>query len=165
MQKVIFISGTMGSGKTTISRLCNEKLSRSVWLDGDWCWMMSPFQVQDQTKAMVMDNIVYLLNQFLAQACFDHVLFSWVMDQPESVQQIYNRLQGNFTFYHFTLLPSSTQLRRQLQQDIDRGLRTADCIPQSLSRLTHYDLIESEKIKVNGQSPETITREILSRLK
>ena len=66
MQKVIFISGTMGSGKTTISRLCNEKLSRSVWLDGDWCWMMSPFQVQDQTKAMVMDNIVYLLNQFLS---------------------------------------------------------------------------------------------------
>ncbi len=106
-----------------------------------------PFQVQDQTKAMVMDNIVYLLNQFLAQACFDHVLFSWVMDQPETVQQIYNRLQGNFTFYHFTLLPSSTQLRRQLQQDIDRGLRTADCIPQSLSRLTHYDQIESEKIK------------------
>ena len=127
--------------------------------------IMSPFQVQDQTKAMVMDNIVYLLNQFLAQACFDHVLFSWVMDQPETVQQIYNRLQGNFTFYHFTLLPSSTQLRRQLQQDIDRGLRTADCIPQSLSRLTHYDLIESEKIKINGQSPETITREILSRLK
>lgn len=83
MQKVIFISGTMGSGKTTISRLCNEKLSRSVWLDGDWCWMMSPFQVQDQTKAMVMDNIVYLLNQFLAQACFDHVLFSWVMDQQK----------------------------------------------------------------------------------
>ena len=165
MKNFILINGTMGAGKTTVSRALQKLLPQAVFLDGDWCWMMSPFQVQDQTKAMVMDNIVYLLNQFLAQACFDHVLFSWVMDQPETVQQIYNRLQGNFTFYHFTLLPSSTQLRRQLQQDIDRGLRTADCIPQSLSRLTHYDQIESEKIKINGQSPETITREILSRLK
>ena len=80
MKKVIFISGTMGSGKTTVSCLCNEQLTRSVWLDGDWCWMMHPFQVSDQTKAMVLDNITYLLNQFLAQPDFDYILFSWVMD-------------------------------------------------------------------------------------
>ena len=86
MKKVIFISGTMGSGKTTVSRLCSEQLTRSVWLDGDWCWMMHPFQVNDQTKAMVLDNITYLLNQFLAQPDFDYILFSWVMDDPETVR-------------------------------------------------------------------------------
>lgn len=82
MKKVIFISGTMGSGKSTVSRLCSEQLTRSVWLDGDWCWMMHPFQVNDQTKAMVLNNITYLLNQFLAQPDFDYILFSWVMDDP-----------------------------------------------------------------------------------
>ena len=106
MKKVIFISGTMGSGKSTISRLCSEQLTRSVWLDGDWCWMMHPFQVSDQTKAMVLNNITYLLNQFLAQPDFDYILFSWVRNDPEIVRSILKRLHGEFTFNHFTLSPS-----------------------------------------------------------
>ena len=68
--------------------------------------MMHPFQVNDQTKAMVLNNITYLLNQFLAQPDFDYILFSWVMDDPETVRSILNRLLGEFTFYHFTLSPS-----------------------------------------------------------
>lgn len=165
MKKVIFISGTMGSGKTTVSCLCNEQLTRSVWLDGDWCWMMHPFQVNDQTKAMVLNNITYLLNQFLAQPDFDYILFSWVMDDPETVRSILNRLLGEFTFYHFTLSPSPAQLRRQLQSDIDRGLRTPDCLERSLARLPHYDDIDSEKIETTGREPRSIAREILFRLR
>lgn len=165
MKKVIFISGTMGSGKSTVSRLCSELLTRSVWLDGDWCWMMHPFQVSDQTKAMVLDNITYLLNQFLAQPDFDYILFSWVMDDPEIVRSILNRLLGEFTFNHFTLSPSPAQLRRQLQSDIDRGLRTPECFERSLARLPHYDDIDSEKIETTGREPQSIAREILFRLR
>ena len=165
MKKVIFISGTMGSGKSTVSRLCSELLTRSVWLDGDWCWMMHPFQVSDQTKAMVQNNITYLLNQFLAQPDFDYILFSWVMDDPETVRSILNRLLGEFTFNHFTLSPSPAQLRCQLQSDIDRGLRTPDCLERSLARLPHYDDIDSEKIETTGREPLSIAREILFRLR
>ncbi|WP_279123747.1 AAA family ATPase [Holdemania filiformis] len=165
MKKVIFISGTMGSGKSTVSRLCSELLTRSVWLDGDWCWMMHPFQVSDQTKAMVLNNITYLLNQFLAQPDFDYILFSWVMDDPETVRSILNRLLGEFTFNHFTLSPSPAQLRCQLQSDIDRGLRTPECFERSLARLPHYDDIDSEKIETTGREPQSIAREILFRLR
>ena len=164
MKKVIFISATMGCEKTTIRRFCSEPLTRSVWLDGDWCWMM-PFQVNDQTKAMVLDNITYLLNQFLAQPDFDYILFSWVMDDPETVRSILNRLLGEFTFNHFTLSPSPAQLRCQLQSDIDRGLRTPDCLERSLARLPHYDDIDSEKIETTGREPRSIAREILFRLR
>ena len=85
MKKVIFISGTMGSGKSTVSRLCSEQLTRSVWLDGDWCWMMHPFQVNDQTKAMVLNNITYLLNQFLALSLI-HILGLHQADNPVDVE-------------------------------------------------------------------------------
>ena len=165
MKKVIFISGTMGSGKSTVSRLCSEQLTRSVWLDGDWCWMMHPFQVSDQTKAMVLNNITYLLNQFLAQPDFDYILFSWVMDDPETVRSILNRLLGEFTFNHFTLSPSPAQLRCQLQSDMDRGLRTPEYLERSLARLPHYDDIDSEKIETTGREPQSIAREILFRLR
>ena len=153
------------SGKTTVSRLCSELLTRSVWLDGDWCWMMHPFQVSDQTKAMVQNNITYLLNQFLAQPDFDYILFSWVMDDPETVRSILKRLHGEFTFNHFTLSPSPAQLHRQLQSDIDRGLRTPECLERSLARLPHYDDIDSEKIETTGREPLSIAREILFRLR
>ena len=34
-------------------------LPNSVFLDGDWCWDSSPFQVTNETKAMVHEqNII-----------------------------------------------------------------------------------------------------------
>ena len=165
MKKLILVGGTMGVGKSSVCRALHQRLMPSVWLDGDWCWMMHPFQVSDQTKAMVLDNITYLLNQFLAQPDFDYILFSWVMDDPETVRSILKRLHGEFTFNHFTLSPSPAQLRRQLQSDIDRGLRTPDCLERSLARLPHYDDIDSEKIETTGREPRSIAREILFRLR
>ena len=127
--------------------------------------MMHPFQVSDQTKAMVLNNMTYLLNQVLAQPDFGYILFSWVMDDPETVRSILNRLLGEFTFNHFTLSPSPAQLRCQLQSDIDRGLRTPECFERSLARLPHYDDIDSEKIETTGREPQSIAREILFRLR
>ena len=59
MKKLILIGGTMGVGKTATSSLLKQKLNQSVFLDGDWCWDMHPFVVNRETKAMVMNNIVY----------------------------------------------------------------------------------------------------------
>lgn len=65
MKQVYLIGGTMGVGKTTTCRLLKEKLENSVFLDGDWCWDMHPFIVNEETRKMVMENIVFLLNQFI----------------------------------------------------------------------------------------------------
>jgi len=35
----------MGVGKTTTSNELKKLLMKSVFLDGDWCWDMSPFIV------------------------------------------------------------------------------------------------------------------------
>ena len=70
------IGGTMGVGKTTVCRQLKQDLQNSVFLDGDWCWDASPFQVTDETKAIVMDNICYLLNNFLKCTAYDNIIFS-----------------------------------------------------------------------------------------
>ena len=50
MKTLYLIGGTMGIGKTTACRLLKTKLPDSVFLDGDWCWDMHPFIVNDETK-------------------------------------------------------------------------------------------------------------------
>ena len=54
----------MGIGKKTVCQQLKQDLPNSVFLDGDWCWDASPFQVTDETKAMVTNNICYLLKIF-----------------------------------------------------------------------------------------------------
>ena len=75
MKTLYLIGGTMGVGKTTVSQQLKKDLANSVFLDGDWCWDADPFQVTDETKAMVMDNICYLLNNFLHCSAYE-TLFS-----------------------------------------------------------------------------------------
>lgn len=65
MKTVYLIGGTMGVGKTTVCQCLKRKLENSVFLDGDWCWDSYPFQVTEETKRMVIENICFLLNQYL----------------------------------------------------------------------------------------------------
>ena len=65
MKNIYLIGGTMGVGKTITCQNLKNKLSNCVFLDGDWCWDMHPFQVTPETKKMVMENICFLLNQFI----------------------------------------------------------------------------------------------------
>lgn len=55
----------MGAGKTTTCRIMKEQLNQCVFLDGDWCWDMHPFQVTTETKQMVVENICFTLNNFI----------------------------------------------------------------------------------------------------
>ena len=52
MKRLILVGGPMGVGKSAVCRALMERLSRCLYLDGDWCWDASPFQVTEETKAM-----------------------------------------------------------------------------------------------------------------
>ena len=66
VKRLYIIGGAMGIGKTTVCQILKKELPKAAFLDGDWCWDMDPFQVTEETKAMVMENIVYLLNNFIS---------------------------------------------------------------------------------------------------
>lgn len=85
MKTLYMIGGTMGVGKTTVCQQLKQDLPNSVFLDGDWCWDASPFQVTDETKAMVTNNICYLLNNFLKCSAYENIIFCWVMHE-QSIQ-------------------------------------------------------------------------------
>lgn len=163
MKTLIFINGPMGVGKTAVCRELLERLTPGVYLDGDWCWNMNPFQVTDETKSMVMDNITALLSRFLACSELDYVIFGWVMHRPEITQSILKRLElSDVKVFQYTLLCSEQTLRRRIEGDIQAGVRSRDALERSLAYLPLYDSQDTVKIMTDGRSAQE-TAEIIQR--
>lgn len=55
---LLLVNGPMGAGKPAVCRELLELLRPGAYLDGDWCWMTRPFQVTEESRAMVMDSIL-----------------------------------------------------------------------------------------------------------
>jgi len=88
MKTLYMIGGTMGVGKTSVCTELKHLLPRCVFLDGDWCWDADPFQVTEETKTMVLDNIGFLLRQFLRCSVYENIVFCWVMHEQSIIDVI-----------------------------------------------------------------------------
>ncbi|CCV63772.1 conserved hypothetical protein [Alteracholeplasma palmae J233] len=163
MKKIYMIGGTMGVGKTTISTALNKKLNNSVFLDGDWCWHSSPFQVNDETKQMVLDNIVYILNNFIKTTSYENIIFCWVMDKQEIIDHISGRLEAsNHKLVKISLICSEIELKERLNSDIEKGLREPNIIKRSVERLGLFKTLKTIKIDTTSKSISNIVKEIES---
>lgn len=161
MKKLYLIGGTMGVGKTTVCRELKMALPGSVFLDGDWCWDMHPFTVTEETKAMVMDNICHLLNNFLRCSVYENIIFCWVMHEQGILDEILSRLEaGEWNAVAVSLTCSEEALRSRLQRDIDAGIRTPDILERSLARLPLYGKLNTVMIDTTGKPVDQIVREI-----
>ena len=163
MKKLYLIGGTMGVGKTSVCRLLKKKLPRAVFLDGDWCWDADPFQVNDETTAMVMDNICHLLRNFIQCTVYDNVIFCWVMHDQSIIDNILSRLDLNgCEAKTISLVCREDALSERLNKDIAQGLRQPDITERSLARLPLYDKLDTVKIDVSHMSAEDAAETIAS---
>lgn len=161
MKTLYLIGGTMGVGKSTVCRELKTVLPNAVFLDGDWCWDMDPFVVNPETKAMVMENICALLNNFLKCSVFENIVFCWVMHEQGIIDGILSRLDvANCRVVPISLTCSEAQLRERLQGDVDAGVREADILERSTARLTLYDELDTVKIDTTGKSVKEIAENI-----
>lgn len=162
MKTVYLIGGTMGVGKTTVCRVLKRKLRDCVMLDGDWCWDSDPFKVSEETKAMVLDNITYLLNSFIKCSAYSNVVFCWVMHRREITDAILSSLKGRFAVKIVYLTASEQTLRERLSKDIQSGQRSEDVIERSVQRIPLYDVLPSVKINTDNKTPSEIAEEIIA---
>lgn len=154
----------MGVGKTTVCQKLKELLPDSVFLDGDWCWDMSPFKVTEETKAMVMDNICYILNNYIHCSAFNNIIFCWVMHEQRIIDDIVSALDTRECEVKLiSLICGEQQLRKRLQKDIDARIRQRDILQRSIARLPLYESLDTIKIDVSDISAEQ-TSKIISEL-
>ena len=162
MKHLYIIGGTMGVGKTTVCRILKEKLEGSVFLDGDWCWDMHPFQVTEETKRMVQENIVFLLNNFLSCTAYDHVIFCWVLHRREIWEDLLRRLTEPYALRAVSLVCTPEALRSRLEGDIRAGKRTPDVLDRSLAYLPLYDALDVRRLDVTDLTPQAAAERILA---
>lgn len=161
MKQLYFIGGTMGVGKTTVSQQLKKDLNNSVFLDGDWCWNSHPFQITEETKRMVIDNICYLINNFLHCSVYENVIFCWVMHEQAIIDSIMERIDTKCcNIKCISLIADENHLYSRLLKDISQGLRSMDSIEKSMERIPMYDKLNTIKIDTNCKTIQEIVDQI-----
>lgn len=166
MKKLIIINGTMGVGKTATSKALYKKLENSVWLDGDWCWMMNPFIVNDENKEMVLDNITHLLRNFLMNSSFEYVIFNWVIHLEEIFDMVLSKLDGlEFEVIKITLMCNEDSFRKRVSADITNNLREKEALDMGLERIPLYKNMNTIKIDTSDISVLETANKIIKIIK
>lgn len=158
MKRLWLIGGPMGVGKSTVGRLLQARLPRCVYLDGDWCWDARPFVVTEETKAMVLRNIRFLLSGFLRCSEYENVVFTWVMHEQSIIDALTEGLP-DCELRAVSLICPAGELERRLSLDIAAGLREPDVTERSLAYLPLYEALGTRKLDTGALSPaETAER-------
>lgn len=161
MKELVFVNGTMGVGKSTVCAELLPLLAPAAFLDGDWCWNMSPFVVNEETRAMVLDNAAHVLNSFLHCSVYRFVLFCWVMHSRDIVDEVLDRLDlAGVRFTLVTLTCSRQALEARLQSDISRKRRSPGVLSRSLERLPLYADMGGVVVDTSAVTAEEAARRI-----
>ncbi len=160
-KKLIIVNGTMGVGKTAVCRSLYKKIQRCVWLDGDWCWMMNPWMVTEESKRMVEDNVTHLLRNFLTNLSFDYVIFCWVIHHENIFDLILNPLRDlQFTLIKVTLTCSEKELKSRILKDKSHNPDETR-LERAIQRLKLYNSMNTIKIDTTSLTVEESANQIL----
>src|SRR5690606_41871338 len=132
--------------------------------DGDWCWDMNQFEVTEETKEMVMQNICCLLNSYIKCSPFNHIVFCWVMHEQAIVDDILSRLDTEGCKVHsIASVCSRDAVTERLMKDVAAGHRTEDIILRSLARIPLYEKLNTTKVDVSSITVEQAADVIIQR--
>ena len=106
MKKLVFICGPNGVGKSTV---CSELVKRwpgSAYVDSDWCRVMNPFALTDETEETIRSNMRNLILSYLFCPVVNKVIFSYGFHgrRKRVFDALMIELQQQTTFEFFPIL-------------------------------------------------------------
>ena len=132
-----------------------------MFLDGDWCWNSSPFQVTKETKNTVIENIRFLLNQFIHCSAYENIVFCRVMHERTIIDTIISGIDTSSCIVEkISLICDENALKSRLKNDISAGLRKPDVVERSIERLPLYSFFGTRIIDTTKKRVEETTTEI-----
>lgn len=110
-KKVILLSGGPCVGKSTTAKLLFEHYVNSAYCDGDWCWCVNPYSIEDKRQENGNQNMAFLISTYL-NAGFEIVIFSSiVLTNPDMRRSILKSITAtDFDVMSFQLTCSEDTL-------------------------------------------------------
>jgi len=122
MKKLILLSGSPCVGKTTVGQYLFEQYNNSAYLDGDWCWCVNPFSVEDKRLRNGDKSMSFILSNYL-QSEFDYVFFTSVVLTDSGIREniLKNITADDYEVIGFTLTCSEETLEKRHDERGDEG--------------------------------------------
>lgn len=175
MKKVILLSGPYGVGKTTLANNLVNCLNNAIMFDGEWAWFQgNNWNFSKENKCMALDNICYILSNFLKNDGFDVIVFSWVLHKQEDHDLIIESLKKTkieFELFDISLIADSSTLESRLENRISNKATEFNAsygkeqiqraLQGSLNKQQQIIKLENIKLNVSDMNKEEVLEQIL----
>lgn len=153
-QKLIIICGSPCVGKSAAADMLFQMYDNSAYLDGDWCWCVNPFSVDDPRLREGDKAMSAVLSNYLRLG-FDYVVFGTVVAMYENIRTriLEDITEEGYQVIGFTLTCSEETLRQRHKKRGDEN----ECSMEWL-RLPYYP--GDNVINTDGKSPRQVAEEM-----
>jgi len=159
--KTVIINGPMGVGKTSVGKYIAEKNAGTAFIDGDWCLDIHPFVGNYETKAMAVDNILHMIDNYRKCSVCQMIVLVWLMDDQWVRQKITDGISNmKLEVNSVTLLCDKDELVRRWKNDNKCEWRTDKWLEVSLKSLSYFSEMEN-CIDTSGLSIEQVADMIM----
>ena len=112
---------------------------------------------------MVIQNICFLLNQFIHCSAYQTIIFCWVMHEQSIIDTILESLdKADCTLKVISLICDEAELEARLMKVIAVGIREKDVLKRSISRMGNYIKLNTVRLDTSNKKPMDIADEILA---
>ena len=137
--KVIVLNGPMGVGKSTVGKYIADQNPGTAFIDGDWCMDIHPFVGNQETKAMAVDNILYMIRNYQKCSVCSMVVLVWLMDDPWVIQRMTEGLAAlRAEMKNVVLVCDRENLIKRWNNDQNCEWRTDEWLQVSLKSLPGF---------------------------
>ncbi|MDJ0752531.1 MAG: AAA family ATPase [Ardenticatenaceae bacterium] len=90
---IIIINGSLGVGKSSVSKAIHRRFEKSVYLDGDHIGYVHPFEIYDEARIDHLYRTLALLVSFHQENGYANFVINYVFESPESLQKLLDLLR------------------------------------------------------------------------
>lgn len=163
MKQLIVILGSNGVGKSTTSKAILGKLSRSAYVDAEWCRAINPFSFTVKTKRAVTDNIYCIIKNYLLCEDIDTIIFPYGFhgERKSIFDDVIEKLKTNSIEFELRLIV----LKCSMNENINRAMndkRDKERVYRGLKHTFHfYDDLGYPSIDTTLLTPEDVADRII----
>ncbi len=165
MKKLVLIIGPNGVGKTSTAEKLLQKLSKSAYVDADWCRAINPFPFTDATKYTVIENIYSLLKNYFLCEDIETVIFPYGFhgERKQIFEQVTERLRENKISFEVCPIILKCDKEENIRRAVKDG-RNRERIERGMKNTFHfYDEYTYPHIDTTDLQPEQVAEIIIDK--